>query len=130
MEGDNEIMVMKPQVAHGSVGQIELESLPVVTVIEGDPNAFLGAGEQKALADGVFAHGVNGSVVWEASGDESPSLSTIARAINVRAQIIDAKAAHRSVGGLVIKVRGDDLRHLAPRGQFGRRHIFPLGAAV
>ena len=60
MRGDDQVVVLDEQVAHGGVWQVVLEGLPVVAVIEGNPDRGFSAGEEQALTDRVFANGVNG----------------------------------------------------------------------
>src|SRR4029077_384779 len=51
-------------------------------------------------------------------------------AVNVRMVVVNTEAAHRSVGGFVIEMRGADLRDLAPRGQIFRSDVAPFFAAI
>src|ERR1700685_42622 len=44
--------------------------------------------------------------------------------------VVDAEAAHGRVGGIVIEMRGIDLRDLAPRREFLWSDVVPLVAAV
>jgi hypothetical protein len=50
-------------------------------------------------------------------GDQLPGFAAIVSAVNVGA-VVDAEAAHGGVGGVVVEVRGADLRDLAPGREF------------
>src|ERR1700733_2064077 len=112
--------------------EIELQGLPVVAVVERNPNAIFCAGKQKAFADGIFAHSVDGSVIGQAVRDRLPSFSAVMRAINVRMQIVDAETADGSVGRLLIEMRRGHLLYFVPWEVFGGvifRPIFPAAAS-
>ena len=63
---DDEIVVVNREIAHGGVRQIELQRLPMVAVVERNPNGIFGSGEQQSFADGIFADGVDGAEVGKA----------------------------------------------------------------
>src|ERR1700678_2283827 len=50
--------------------------------------------------------------------------------VNVGPLIVNAEATYRCVSGVVIEVRGADLRDLAPGCEFLRSNVVPLLAAV
>ena len=102
----DQIILMNPQIAHGSVRQVELQRLPVLAVIEGHPHRILRAREQQALAHGIFADRIDGTEVWQADGYQLPAIASIVGAVDVWMHIIDAEAAHRNVHGLLIEVGG------------------------
>ena len=52
---DDEVAVADGDVAHGAVGEVAGERLPVVAVVEGDEDAGLGSGEEEAALLGVLA---------------------------------------------------------------------------
>ena len=52
--------------------QIQLKRLPVIAVVERDPDARLGAGEEEPASDRVLPHGVDRAVLREAGGDQLP----------------------------------------------------------
>src|SRR5579872_22866 len=102
----------------------------MVAVVESDVHAGFGAGKEQSLAHRVFAHGVSGSIVRQPAGDQLPSLAAVVGAIDVGAQVVDAEAADRRIGGLVVKMRRLQLRDLAPGRKLRRRHVAPVLAAV
>src|SRR3984885_7229476 len=110
--------------------EIELQGLPVVAVVERNPNAIFCAGKQKAFADGIFAHSVDGSVIGQAVRDRLPSFSAVMRAINVRMQIVDAETADGSVGRLLIEMRRGHLRYFAPWADFRGSDVRPFFFSV
>jgi hypothetical protein len=129
VRGDDEVVVLNPEVAHGCVGQVELERLPVVAVVEGEPDGGFGAGEEQPLADGVFADGVDRRV-GQACGDGLPGSAAVVGAIEVGVLIVDAEAADGDVSRLVVEVRGGQLANLAPGLQAGRGDVLPVLAVV
>ena len=130
VRGHNQIVLVNPQIAHGGVRQVELERLPVVAVVEGDPHAGFGSGEQQTLPHGIFADGIDRRALRQPVRDQPPGLPAVMGAVNVRTEIVDAEAADRSIGGFVIEMRSAKLRDLAPGRDLGRRDVFPVGAAV
>ena len=73
---DDQIVVVDSQVAHRGMRQIELQRLPVLAVVVGDPHGFLGGGEKQPPAAGVLAHGVHGSI---RPGDPPRSIASSCR---------------------------------------------------
>ncbi len=59
MGGNDQVVVVNPQIAHRSMRQIQLQRLPVIAVVERRPNAIFAAGEEQSLAYRIFAHGVD-----------------------------------------------------------------------
>src|SRR6516162_7197451 len=72
------VVAVDSEVAHRGGWQIELQRLPVITVIERDGYAGFGAGEQHALANGIFANGTGDAGLGEPIHDLFPGLTTIA----------------------------------------------------
>ena len=52
------------------------------------------------------------------------------RAIDVRLQIVQPQAVDGRIDGVVVEMRGVELRHLAPRRHARRRDVLPILAAV
>ncbi len=126
MSGNDQIIVVNPEIAHRSVRQIELQRLPVVSVIKRNPNRIFSPGEEQAFANGIFAHRVDGAEVRQAGCNQLPVLAAVVCAIDIGAKIVDAEPTHRSVRSALVEVRRGDLRDLAPRSQFFRRDIGPI----
>ena len=130
VRGYDEVVVVNPQIAHGGVGQIQLQGLPMIAVVERDPDCVLRAGKQQPFAHGIFADCIDRTDFRQAGGDQLPCLTAVVRAVNVGLLVVDAEAAHGGVGGVVIEVRGADLRDFAPGRQFFGSNVIPLLAAV
>ena len=84
VRGDDEVVVVNPEIAHGGVRQIQLQGLPVVAVVERDPDRIFRAGKQQAFAHGIFAHRVHRAEVGQAGGDQLPGLAAVVRAVDIR----------------------------------------------
>src|SRR5205085_12237163 len=85
--------------------------------------------EEKAAAHGVFADDVDG-VVGQAAHDLRPRPAAVVRAVDVRAQVVEAEAVDGGVGRLRVEVAGVDDGDLAPGSQRGRRDVSPRAPAV
>jgi len=62
--------------------------------------------------------------------DFRPRLSVVARAVNVRAQIVEPERIDRRVGRTRLEVRSFDDGNFAPRLQLRRRDVLPGFAPV
>src|SRR6266566_3609556 len=82
MRPDDEIVVVNPKVAHRGVRKIELERLPMVAIVKGNPNAVFRAGEEQASAHMVFADCVDRRVVRQAARDQLPALAAVSSVPN------------------------------------------------
>ena len=114
VRADHEVVVVNHQIANRSGGHVEPQRLPVVAIVEADEDGEFGAGEEQALAHGIFADGVDGRI-GQAADDLLPGVAAIVRAIDVRLQVVEADAVDGGVDGVVVEVRGVELRDLAPR---------------
>ena len=119
MRADDDIVSVDHQIAHGSRGQVKLQRLPGVAVVERDVDGAFGAGEKQPLAQGIFAHHVDGRVIRNASRDFLPGLPAIVSAIDVGVQIVKAETIHRGVHGVGIEMRSVELGDLAPGRETG-----------
>ena len=117
------------QIADRRRRHVQAQRLPIVAVVEGDEDGEFGAGEEQAFADRVFADGVDGSI-GQAVDDLLPGGAAIVGAIDVGLEIVQAEAIDGGVDGVVVEVRGVELRHLAPGRHGGRRDVLPGLAAV
>ncbi len=98
----------------------------MIAVVEGNPNSIFRTGEEKALANVIFANRVDGAEIRQPRCDQLPGFAAVVRAVDIWMKIVDAETAYRSVGGLFIEVRCGNLRHLAPCGQFFGRDVGPV----
>src|SRR5277367_795889 len=105
--------------------QIQLQRLPVVAVFEGNVDRSFGAGVEQAFAHRVFANHVDGRVVRQTVGDFRPRFAVIARAVNMRTQIVETETVDGGVRGGSIRVRSLDDGDFAPRRELRRRDVVP-----
>jgi len=104
--------------------------LPVVAIVERNVNRALCGGKEHSAAHRIFAHGIHVFIRGNAIDGFSPGLAGVARAQNVRAQIVETKRVNGGVGCLRVKVAGlDDLDLLECR-HIRRRDFIPLLAAI
>src|SRR5271165_3742461 len=121
---------MNREVAHGSVWEVELERLPRIAVVERNVHGSFRAGVEQALAPGIFANDIGRRVVGDTAGDLDPSRAEIARAVEVRVEIVEAKTIDRRIGGAGSEVRGFNDGDFAPGLKLGRRDILPVFPAI
>ena len=121
-----EIVAVDLEVAHRRHRQIELQRLPVVAVVERDERAALGAGEQQPAA-----HRDLPSRRARRRRRGRPlvifcqRLAHVARAIDVRLEVLQLVSVDARVRGVRVEVRRLDRRHAAPRRERRRRHVLP-----
>src|SRR5260370_29643834 len=99
VRADDQIIAMNGEVAHGGVGQVELQRLPVIAVIEGNKYRALRTRKKQPFALGILAHRVAGSASRNPNSNFGPGFAEVASPVNVRAQIVQAKAVDRGVRG-------------------------------
>ncbi len=125
-----QIVILNNHIAHGAGRHVQPERLPVITVIEGNINGALGCGEQQPAALGVFTDGVHIFVAGNAIDDLRPGLAGVARAQDVRTQVVKAQRVDGGVCGLRVKVAGVDDGNFLERRHVGRRDLTPVRAAI
>ena len=86
VRGDDKVIAMNRQVAHGGMRKIQLQRLPVVAVVKRNVYRSFAAGEKQAFARGIFTHDVDRCVVRQASRDFRPVLTVVARPVDMRMQ--------------------------------------------
>src|SRR5713226_2055282 len=123
MRGDDEIIAVNDQVAHGGMRQILLQGLPVVAIVERNVDGAFRSGKEQALTNGIFANDVAGAAIGNSLGDFLPGSSKVARAVNVRAEIIEAERVDRRVSGGGVEMRRLDDGDFAPRLELRRSDI-------
>src|SRR5581483_8774901 len=127
---DDQVAVVHRQVAYRGRGQVALQRLPGVAIVEGHEDAVLGPRVEQALALGVGAHHAHIVPVRNALGGLAPVLARIMRDVDIGLEIIDLVALDGDVGaGRIARIRADRV-HLAPRTQSGRRHVAPVRPVV
>src|SRR5580700_8150700 len=109
--------------------QVQLQRLPVITVIERNPHRSFSSSKEQALADGILANCIDRRI-RQAVCDQLPGLATIVRSVDVGSEVVDPKAADRGIGRVLVKMRSLNLGYLAPRCQLWRRDIAPILPAI
>ena len=132
MRADDHVVVLDHEIADRRRRHVESQRLPVVAIVERDPDLRFPSGEEQALPPRIFPHRVHGRAAVDAGHDLRPGRAAVARAVDVRPQVVQAKGVHRGVGREGIGVRGIDQRDLAPRprAQPGGGHVLPCRAAI
>src|SRR5579862_818715 len=93
MRRDNQIAAMNPKITHGSVGEIQLQRLPMLAAIERDPYGIFSSSKNQVLTHRIFAYRVNRTDLWKPFNDQFPGLAGVVSTINIWMFIVDAKAA-------------------------------------
>src|SRR5215470_2601574 len=97
----------------------------MIAVVEGDPNAQLGAGEKKAPPLGIFFNGLHVDSGGQSLAYFLPGLAPVAGAIDVRVVVFEAMTIDGGIRFVDIEVRSIHHHDLAPRSQLRRRYIVP-----
>ena len=121
--GGDEVVAMHGEIANIGGREIQLQGLPVVAIVEGNVECVFGSGVEQAFAHGIFADHAGDPIGLQASGDFLPGLSGIARAENVRLQIL--ARVENDVRSAGVVVRGFDGFDLAVFRQAGGRNVLP-----
>src|SRR5271165_3595371 len=119
----NEIVSMDGEIANVGGGEIQLQGLPVVAFVEGNVESVFGSGIEQAFAHGIFTDDARDPIGLQARGDFLPGLSSVARAENVRLQIL--ARVEDDVRGAGVVVRGFYGFNLAVFRQAGGRDLLP-----
>ena len=109
------IVVLDQQVANRCRRHIEPQRLPVIAVVERDINRPLRSGKQQSNPSCVLAHRVHILIRRNAVGNFGPALPAVARAIDVRMEIIQPQRVDRRVCSLGVGVARLDHRDFLPR---------------
>ena len=133
---DHQVVAVNHDVAIRRGGEIELERLPVVPVVERDVHPALRAREQQARLLGVLpdhpGEAAARLVLRQSAHDRRPRLAVVVRAEAIRFVVARDVKIHGDVGGGRIEVRRVDREDVAPPGdrQVGNRHVVPGFALV
>ena len=111
---DDEVAVPHVDVADRAVGQVELQRLPVIAVVEGDEDAGLGPGVEEAAPDRILAHDVDEAARGNSRGDRAPALAAVARAVDVGRDVVEPVPVDGGVGGVGVEMRRLDDPDLRP----------------
>jgi len=112
MSGDHEVIIVDHQVTHGTVGQVQLQGLPLVTIVKRNKDAGFRARIEQALSHRVLTHGVDEAPFRNALDDFRPRLAAVARALDMRLEVFQAMPVDGRVDGVSIVARGLDDSYL------------------
>src|SRR5947207_3036349 len=105
---------MNDQIANRRRGHVLPKRLPIVAVIEGDENRSLRPGKEKSFANGIFADGIHGRVVWKSADDLRPRFAAVVRSVDVWLLVVEPDSIDGCVRGVVGKSPGVYYRDFAP----------------
>src|SRR6185437_7189588 len=123
-------VVLDLDVADGDGGHVLAERVPVVAVIEGNPDLRVGGGVEEAFLAGIFADGVGDRAGGDAAVNLSPGLAAVVGAPEVRVHVVKAEGVGGSVGGQGIEMAGVHIENARPRLDAGGGDVGPGGAAI
>src|SRR5690349_8592873 len=86
---DNEIVVLDHQIVNRRARKIELQTLPVLAVVERDEDASFGSREEKPALGGVFPHGMDDSARGQGPVKARPGLATVRRLENIGSDVVE-----------------------------------------
>ena len=121
---------MYQQVIDARGGQVELQALPVFTIIERHLHSPAGAGIEQAGMLRVLAHDIDVSPIGQTMTDFPPVLASVVGDIGTRLEIVQPMPVNREIGRFRVHCRGIDQVDPAPVFQTGGRDIVPPLAAI
>ena len=124
------VVILDLDIADGDGGHVEAEGVPVVAIVDGDPDLAVGGGIEQALLARVFADGVGDRAGRDAVVDFGPGLAAIVGAPEVRIHVVEAQGVSGGVGGFGGEVACVHVEDAGPGFHFGGRDVGPLQAAV
>ena len=127
----HEIVVLRLDLEVGNRCQrhVELQRLPVITIVPRDVESGFRPRVQQPAADVVLPHDPDVRLRRDALDNVLPTLAVVVGLVDVRAKVVELVPGVRDVRGRGI-VRGDvDCVH-HPLTHASRRHVGPRGASV
>ncbi len=121
---------MHQQIVDARNRQIELQALPVLTIIERQVNTMAGAGVQQPRQGGILAHHVDELTLRQAVTDFTPARAGVVGDISAWREIIQPVPVDGHIGGIRVSRRRIDEIDPAPVLQAGGRDIVPSGTAI
>ena len=116
VRADHEVVVLDDEVADRGRRHVQPQRLPALAVVEARrrrPRSV--PAKSRPAPHRVLAHGVDEPPSGRPRDDLRPGLAAVARAVDVRPQVVEAEGVDRRVGGAGVEVRGVEQRDLAPR---------------
>ena len=128
-----QIAMVHLEIGDGRRGQVLLQRLPVLPLIERHVRALERAGVQQSFLLGIFAHDVHwliGRDAVRAVGEQRPVLAVIVGHIEVRLEVVEVHPVHGHVRRSLAVRRILDGVHASAGRQPCRRDVLPMRAAV
>jgi len=104
VRGGDEIAPMNVEIAHGRAREVELERSPVCAVVHRVPDAGLGADEEQAAPNGIFANRPRVRAGGETRVDARPAAAVVGRLPEIGPKIVELIAVGRDVRGASVEV--------------------------
>ncbi len=123
-------VVLHFDIAHGNGGHVQAQRVPVVAVIEGNPDLGIGGSVQQTLLARILANRIGGRAARDAVHDLGPSLAAVVRAPQVRIHVVQAQRISSGVGRPGVEVAGVHVEDARPGFHRRGRDVGPLLAAV
>ena len=121
---------MYEKVCHPGGRKIAAERRPMRAIVDGDKGSRIRSCVQKPGFDRIGAHDADEMIAWKIARYLAPALAVIARAENVRLEIIDPMTVRRRIRNARLARGQIDRGHLRPLPKPRRRHVAPMRAAV
>ena len=122
---DHEVVVLHDEIVHRRDGQIQLQRLPVSTVVEGHINPEFRARIQQSLFLRILAHRTHVGAFGYPADDAGPGLAAVVRAVDERLEIVELVPVYRGKRAAGLVRRGLDDAHHAPLGHVLGRDVVP-----
>src|SRR5258708_14086364 len=122
---DHQIVTVDGEISDGSDWQVQLQCLPLLSVVKRHVDSQFGCGEEQSFGLRILPNGTKESSSGNAVGDQLPSGSIVERSVDVRGLIIESAAIHRRVSDSGIEMRRFDQRDFTPFPEPWGRDIFP-----
>ena len=130
MRADGEVVILDDEVTDRRGRHVQPQVVPVIAVVEREPDLRLTPREQQSLPPRVFLHRVDVRAVGDAAHDLRPALAAVLGPVDVRTQIVEMERVDCGIGLVGVRVRRVHDRDLGPRHERGWRDIGPRLAPV
>ena len=84
----DQVIAVHVQIAHAHTRQVQLQRLPIRTVIHADPDTVLGTGVQQTAAHGIFTHHTRERGTRNTGDDLRPCFAVVGRLPEVRREVV------------------------------------------
>src|SRR4030088_2481999 len=88
MRGNNQVAILHNKIVHRGQRQIQLQRLPLPSVIERNEHASFRAAKKQAVMPGIDAHGMNIRIRGKTVHKLGPSFTEIGGLKNVRREVV------------------------------------------